>query len=73
MSKLQGIAYSSLRAGKNYSLTNFGERYDFTIIDIVSSDEFKLKDIHTLEIYFMSDLIRYGRGDDFGIWEYEKS
>lgn len=68
MAASQGIAYSSLRAGKRYRLTNHGETFDFTITDISSSD-FTLKDIHTLEIYQMSDLTRYGKGADFSIWE----
>ncbi|MEQ9299859.1 MAG: hypothetical protein RIF33_14895 [Cyclobacteriaceae bacterium] len=68
MSGSQGIAYSSLRSGKRYRLKNHGETFDFTITDITSND-FHLKDIHTLEMYLLSDLTRYGKGADFSIWE----
>ncbi|MEM8569235.1 MAG: hypothetical protein AAGF85_22470 [Bacteroidota bacterium] len=68
MAKSQGIAYSSLRAGKRYRLTNYGEQFEFTLVDIGESD-FELKDIHTLESYHLSDLTRYGKGEDFSIWE----
>lgn len=64
----EGIAYNSLRAGKQYRLTNHGESFEFTITDI-SSNDFTLKDIHTLEVYLLSDLTRYGKGADFSIWE----
>jgi hypothetical protein len=67
---MSGLAYSSLRAGKKYSLQNFGDRYDFEVIEIVNSSEFKLKDLHTLETYYMSDLTRFGKGKDFSIWDY---
>ena len=69
MSKSQGIAYSSLRAGKKYKLTNYGEQYEFTIEDVGGDGDFNLKDIHTLERYRMSDLTRFGKGEDFSIWE----
>ncbi len=68
MAKSHGIAYNSLRAGKKYRLINYGESFEFTLVDIGSSD-FQLKDLHTLEVYHLSDLTRYGKGEDFCIWE----
>ncbi|MEQ8713453.1 MAG: hypothetical protein RIC80_10565 [Cyclobacteriaceae bacterium] len=68
MSGSEGIAYSSLRSGKRYRLKNYGEVFDFIITDITSND-FHLKDVHTLETYQLSDLTRYGKGTDFSIWE----
>lgn len=65
----RGLAYSSLRVGKKYVLLNFGERYDFEVIEIISSRDFKLKDIYTLETYLMSDLIKFGKGKDYDLYE----
>ncbi len=64
---MAGISYSSLRAGHKYWLVNYGERYEFEILEVLPPEDFKLKDVNTLEHYFMSDLTRYGRGDDFEI------
>lgn len=63
------IAFNNIRTHKNYRLTNYGEQFDFTIVDILPNDDFKLKDLYTLEEYYMSDLIKHGRGKDFSIWE----
>ncbi|WP_421869248.1 hypothetical protein [Marinoscillum sp.] len=64
---MAGISYSSLRAGQKYWLVNFGERYEFEILEVLPPEDFKLKDLNTLESYLMSDLTRYGRGQDFEI------
>ena len=64
-----GIAFNNLRIGKKYRLVNHREVFEFEIMEVFSGDEFRLKDIHTLEEYLMSDLVRYGRGKDFSIRE----
>lgn len=64
-----GLAFSSLRVGKRYRLTNHREIFEFTIMEVMGREDFRLKDIHTLEEYTMGDLTRFGRGSDFSIWE----
>lgn len=64
---MAGISYSSLRAGQKYWLTNFGERVEFEILEVLPPEDFKLKDLNTLETYLMSDLTSYGKGPDFEI------
>ncbi|MFN7189247.1 MAG: hypothetical protein ACK5V5_02575 [Cyclobacteriaceae bacterium] len=65
---MAGLAFDVLRVGKKYRLINYGERYEFEILKILVGD-FELKDLHTLERYRMSELIRFGRGSDFEIRE----
>lgn len=67
---MAGLAFDVLRVGKKYRLVNYGERYEFEILKILVGD-FELKDLHTLERYRMSELIRFGRGSDFEIREVE--
>lgn len=62
---MQGISFTSLRVGKKYWLTNFGERYEFEILEAFSSQDYLLKDLYTLEQYHLSDLVSYGKGKDF--------
>ena len=70
---MAGLSFDVLRVGKKYSLINFGDKYEFIIEEILGNRNFKLKDLHTLEIMFMKDLIRFGMGKDFEIWEIENS
>jgi hypothetical protein len=63
------LAFSSIRVGKKYILTNFGEVSEFEVIANLGRVDFKLKDLHTLEPYSLSDLIKFGKGTDFSLWE----
>jgi len=63
------IALDNIRTNKKYVLTNYGEQFEFSVVEIQSDHEFLLKDLNTLELYNMSELIGRGRGRDFSIWE----
>lgn len=58
-----------MRYGKKYRLVNFGELYEFEVLEVKGGDQFLLKDLFTLETYTMEELIRYGKGEDFEIRE----
>lgn len=58
-----------LRVGKKYRLVNFNELNDFEVEQILSNGDMTVKDIHTLERYQLSELTRYGKGNDFEIRE----
>lgn len=60
-------SFNNLRVGKNFKLTNFGEKYEFEILEIFSDGNCQLKDINTLEEYRLFDLILFGKGEDFDI------
>ena len=68
---MAGLSLDVLRNGKKYSLTNFGDRYEFIIENILGNGDFKLKDLHTLEKYHLKDLIKFGKGQDFEIRDLE--
>ncbi|MEO9964351.1 MAG: hypothetical protein ABJF11_01100 [Reichenbachiella sp.] len=63
------IALDNIRTNKKYVLTNYGEQFEFAVVEIQSDNEFLLKDLNTLELYYMSELIGRGTGKDFSIWE----
>jgi len=67
---MAGLSFDVLRVGKRYSMVNFGERYEFEIEKILIND-FKVKDIHTLERYLLKDQLKFGKGKDFEIRELE--
>jgi hypothetical protein len=62
---MAGLSFNVLRFGKKYRLTNFGERHEFEILNILDNGDFKVKDLMTLEHYDLKDLIAYGKGKDF--------
>jgi hypothetical protein len=66
---MKGLAFSSLRVGKKYRLTNFGDSNDFVIERALGSNDFAVKDLLTLERYRLKDLYKFGKGKDFEIWE----
>jgi hypothetical protein len=66
------LAFDNLSVGKKYYLKNYGELSEFRVEERLGIDNFRVKDLHTLEIYELQDLVKYGRSDDFELWEIEK-
>lgn len=62
---MAGISFDVLRTGKKYALVNNGERHEFVIESILPNGDFKVKDLLTLERYYLKDLIKYGKGKDY--------
>lgn len=62
---MAGLSFDVLRTGKKYVLINHGEKHEFIIENILVDGDFKVKDLLTLERYYLKDLIRYGKGNDF--------
>lgn len=66
---MAGMSFESLRVGEQYKLINFSETFEFTVKKKLSEKNFILKDIHTLEEYELQDLIKYGKGNDYDLYE----
>ncbi len=66
---MAGLSFNALRVGKKYRLVNFGDTYEFEVERILANDDFKVKDLHTLERYILKDTIKFGSGKDFEIRE----
>ncbi len=66
---MNGLAFSSMRVGKRYRLINYGEKTEFVLKEVFARDEYKLVDIHSLEEFYLSELIKYGKGEDFELRE----
>lgn len=60
-------SFNNLRVGKKFRLINFGESFEFEVLEIMSDGDCQLKDIYTLESYSLFDLIRFGKGTDFDV------
>ncbi|WP_425391185.1 hypothetical protein [Ekhidna sp.] len=69
---MSGLAFSSMRVGKKYRLVNYGEKSEFMLLEVVGRNDYKLKDLFSMEKYLMSELIQYGKGEDFELREIYK-
>ena len=66
---MSGLAFSSMRVGKKYRLINYGEKSEFMLLEVVGRDDYRLKDLFSMEDYLMSELTQYGKGEDFELRE----
>ncbi len=66
---IQSSVVNNLRIGKCYFLRNLGENTSFMVLDKVSEDDFRIKDLLSMETYLFSKLIKYGIGKDFELNE----
>lgn len=65
------MSFDTLRVGKRYRLKNFGEVMEFQVEEAKGNNNFSVKDLHTLERYELRDLVKYGKGKDFDLYEME--
>ncbi|WPP52737.1 hypothetical protein [Catalinimonas niigatensis] len=63
------ISFDNIRIGKKYFLSNYGEESEFEVLEWLGDEDYKLKDLNSLEIYTLNDLIKYGKSEDFDIYE----
>jgi hypothetical protein len=60
-------SFNNIRVGKKFRITNYGESFEFIVMEMLADGDCKLKDVYTLETYSLFDLTRYGMGEDFDI------
>ena len=63
------LAFNNLRKGNKYRLRNHGEVFEFWVIDILEENVYQLKDLHTLELYLLHELVQFGKGKDYDLTE----
>lgn len=62
------ISFDVLRVGKHYVIKNHGEKHRFEVMEM-GGGSIRIKDLDTLEHYELEELIRYGKGDDYDLFE----
>ena len=70
---MSGLAISSLRVGEKYRVTNYGEVLEVQLIRIESKENCVFKDLTTLELIRLEDIVRFGKGNDWEIVEYQET
>lgn len=66
------ISLDTIRVGKKYYLVNHGERHEFSVLEKIDSSNYRVKDLNTLELYELDELIRFGKGKDYELYELER-
>ncbi len=64
------IALDNLRVGRVYRFVNQGEIRMIQIMDRLAGDNFKIKDLDTLEFYTIHELLQWGKGKDYDLEEF---
>lgn len=64
------IALDNLRVGRVYRFVNQGEVRMIEIMSRLSGDNFKIKDLDTLEFYTIHELLQWGIGKDYDLEEF---
>ncbi len=63
------MSIDNMRIGKRYFLNNHGEKTSFLVLEAEGRNNFRIKDLLTMETYLFNELIRYGIGEDFELFE----
>lgn len=63
------ISIDNLRKGKKYRLKNYGEEFEFQVIEMPEDGVYKVKDLTTLDTYMLHELVKYGKGKDYDLDE----
>lgn len=64
------IALDNLRVGRIYRFVNQGEIRTIEVMMRLSGDNFRIKDLDTLEYYTIHELLQWGKGKDYELEEY---
>ncbi len=60
-----GMSFDNIRTGKTYLIRNYGEVTTFQVKEVVGNGDYHVKDTNSLEMFYLSELIKYGKGKDF--------
>ncbi|MEM6840878.1 MAG: hypothetical protein AAF632_01525 [Bacteroidota bacterium] len=63
------MSFDNIRIGKKYYLCNYGEESRFEVLERLSDENYRVKDLTSLDIYELHDLVKYGISDDFELEE----
>ena len=66
------MSFDNMRVGKSYFVKNHGEKTSFLVLETEGRNNFKIKDLLSLETSLFGDLIQYGIGEDFELYEIQE-
>lgn len=63
------LAIDNIRVGRVYRLVNYGEIRYLQAMERIGRENFKVKDLDTLELYDLEELLQWGIGKDYDLDE----
>lgn len=63
------LAISNLRKNHSYRIVNFDEELTFTVLDVISDENYLIKTIDSLEIMELKDILQYGVSSSYELDE----
>ena len=63
------IALDNLSVRRVYRLINMGEVRRIEVMSRISGENFRVKDLDTLEFYTLHELLQWGKGKDYDLEE----
>lgn len=63
------MSFDNIRVGQVYYLRNYGEEFTFEVLEVMANGDYRVKDVNSLEIFFINELIKYGKGNDYAFGE----
>jgi hypothetical protein len=63
------LALDNLRVGRVYRLINQGEIRKIEVMARLADENFRVKDLDTLEYYTLHELLQWGKGKDYDLEE----
>jgi hypothetical protein len=71
LTEIMPQSIDTLRIGHCYEITNYGEKIRFILMEIIDDDHYMIKNLETLDLFNLFDLVRYGKGKDYDLFEIE--
>jgi len=63
------LALSNLRKNHNYSLTNDGVTTNFVVLEMLTLENYQVKNLDTLDIFELYELTQFGLSKDYNLEE----
>ncbi|MGB3585989.1 MAG: hypothetical protein WBA23_05595 [Tunicatimonas sp.] len=63
------MSFDNIRIGKKYYLYNYGEESRFEVLENLGDENYRIKDLISLDVYELQELVKYGTSDDFKLEE----
>lgn len=63
------ISFSNLQTGHTYRIQNYDEVIEFVVVDLQPDGDIRAKHLQTLEIFHLSEIIKYGKGKNYDLVE----
>jgi hypothetical protein len=66
------LSIGNLRKHHKYQLTNYGEKTEFMVLEVISDDNYLIQSLDSLDKNELKNLITYGLSSNYQLYEIEE-